>query len=208
MESLFTRSLRVYPVWVVGTSKQSTREVEMTRVRVTTDGGRPAKDKMVERRIAQENRVADAVMGFGKYRHCPVSEVDDGYLLWCLENMTHCPPYVMQELRFRGLVTSDYSRAFSPSAKQQNRDKKHRKALVRADRQRQKAKEKVAVMQAGIDIVGTDYLRLLTEFDRADGDAEECPFDEGDYTYTGPSICWVGGQPVITPSEFPKEAGR
>jgi hypothetical protein len=56
--------------------------------------------------------------------------------------------------------------------------------------------------------VGRDYPRLKLEFDRAGGDANDCPFDTGDYTYTGPSIRWVGGQPVITPSEFPMEAGR
>jgi|688.fasta_scaffold211621_2 hypothetical protein len=54
---------------------------------------------------------------------------------------------------------------------------------------------------------GCEYQRLRLEFDRADGDADECPFNTNSYTYTGPSICWVGGQPVIVPSEFPKEAG-
>lgn len=55
---------------------------------------------------------------------------------------------------------------------------------------------------------GCEYQRLRLEFDHANGDADQCPFDTNSYTYTGPSIRWGGWRPVIAPSEFPLEAGQ
>jgi hypothetical protein len=188
-----------------------TKEVEMARIRITTGGGRPAKDKMFERRIAQENARSTltvsppAIMGFGKWKGYPVTEVDEGYLLWCFENMDHCPLYITGELKRRGHVTDNFSGSAFLTKKQQAREKKRAKSNRKAEAQSQQAKAKLAAMQAGIETVGSNYERLRVEFDRADGDPNDCPFDTGDYTYAGPSICWVGGQPVITPSEFPKE---
>jgi hypothetical protein len=51
---------------------------------------------------------------------------------------------------------------------------------------------------------GADYQRLQSEFDRADGDTDACPFDTPEYEYMGPLIGWNGGTPMIIPSDFPR----
>lgn len=183
----------------------------MARVRVTTGGGRPAKERMFERRIAQENSRSTlvvgtpATMGFGKWKGYLVTEVDDGYLLWCFENMDHCPLYIVGELKRRGHDTENFSGSAFLTQKQQAREKKRSKAQSLANRQRDRAKANLSEMQAGLWIEGSDYIRLKTEFDRANGDESECPFNTEDHKYMGPTISWNGGTPIIAPSEFPKE---
>lgn len=182
----------------------------MARIRITTGGGRPAKDKMFERRVQQENLRPTQVMGppavmaFGKFKGMLVTEVDDGYLMWCLENMDHCPLYIIGELKRRGHSTGNLSGPAFLTKKQQVRERKKSKKLAIADRQRKQAQEKLAFMQAGLAIDGREYPRLMAEFDRANGDADACPFDTEDYKYMGPTISWNGGTPVIIPSEFPR----
>jgi hypothetical protein len=151
------------------------------------------------------------VMRFGRHKGLPVSEVPTEYLKWVYENLQRVPTYVSEELGKRGIVTGDIWLARNPGLDNRPKNsvvskktKATRKKLF-ADIQRKKAKSKVEAMQAGIDIVGSEYPRLRTEFDRAGGDADECPFDTEDHKYTGPSISWNGGTPVISPSEFPKE---
>ncbi len=182
----------------------------MARIRVNTRGGRPAKEKMFERRVAQENSRSTialgppSVMGFGKWKGYSVTEVDDGYLRWCLENLDHCPLYIIGELKRRGHETERLSGSELLTKKQQAREKKRSKAQALADRQRDQAKAKLAELQSGIVLEGSNYSRLRQEFDRADGDSSDCPFDTRDYKYTGPTICWNGGTQFVAPSEFPK----
>lgn len=47
--------------------------------------------------------------------------------------------------------------------------------------------------------VGEYYHGLRDEWELAGGSEEQCPFGED---YDGPTICWVGGKPVLVPSEF------
>jgi hypothetical protein len=122
-------------------------------------------------------------MPFGKHKGKPLTEIPDGYLRWCLENVTDCPVQVAEEAARRCLVYG-----FSPE---------QRKAISRNGK--------------GLDIpkfmaetVGCDYERLRGEFDRAGGDPDECPFDTEDYQYMGPRLA-LGHAPSIVPSEFPKE---
>ena len=152
-------------------------------------------------------------MLFGKHRGLSVSEVPVEYLKWVYETFESVPACISEELDRRGVVTGDIWLARNPglglmdrplSSVVSKKTKANRKQAL-ADIQREKAKAKVEAMQAGIDIVGNEYHRLLTEFDRAGGDADECPFDSEDYQYTGPTISWNGSTQVISPSEFPKE---
>ena len=64
------------------------------------------------------------VMRFGRYVGRLVREVPTDYLLWCYDNVTTCPVYVVDELGSRGIITGDLwlSRQSSPSKR------KHKKA--------------------------------------------------------------------------------
>ena len=135
---------------------------------------------------------AEKVMHFGKFRGRPVCEVDQGYLVWCRDNLDQCPTYIFEELKARKI-----SREASLSPK-------HRKRIEALKKRKLKQANKI---KAGVPTEGQHYQRLSAEFDRADGDSEACPFDDGKERnqYTGPTIRWNGGNPIIIPSEFPKE---
>lgn len=207
VESLFTRSLWVYPAVVGSVVKESV----MVRIRVNTGGGRPAKDRMFERRVAEEAARPSpvvgppALMGFGKFKETSVTEVDAGYLLWCQENMDHCPLYIIGELRRRGYGDHNLSGSAFLTKKQQARERKKAKSRIKSEKQRRLSLELHENLKSGMTTVGSEYQRLRDEFDRANGDPDECPFDTNDHKYTGPTICWVGGKPVVVPSEFCKE---
>jgi|688.fasta_scaffold1193960_2 hypothetical protein len=172
----------------------------MARIRVRANGGRPAKDMMWDRRIRQESARAappvvvggtGPVMGFGKYKGYPVVTVDHGYLVWCRDKMERCPPYILKELDRR----SQFLFHEHPPTRKQSK----------ADAQRRRAHQKLEEMKAGLDIEGSEYRRLRLGFDQADGDPEACPFDCEDYTYTGPTIGWMGCTLQLVPSQFPRE---
>ena len=151
-------------------------------------------------------------MLFGKHRGLSVSEVPVEYLKWVYETFDSVPTYISEELDRRGIVTGDIWLARNPSLGLMDRPmdsvvskktKSNRKKVL-AEIQRGKAKARVESMQAGIAIDGREYPRLMAEFDRADGDADACPFDTEDYKYMGPTIGWNGGTPMIIPSDFPR----
>lgn len=155
------------------------------------------------------------VMRFGKYRGVPVNEVPMSYLQWAQSDMgMNCPIYITEELGKRGVMTGDFwlsrntpapkRNALPLTKKQRSREKNKAKSVLRSERQRASSLAFNETLKAGVTITGSDYQRLRDEFDRADGDPSECPFDTEDYQYTGPTIHWVGGTPVVSPSEFPR----
>jgi hypothetical protein len=184
-------------------------EVGMARIRVRTNGGRPARERMLDRRIAQENMRSTAVagptpvMGFGKFSGVPVTDVDDGYLVWCAENMTHCPLYIIGELNRRGRGTANWALSSSLSDKQKRREKKRMRGQIKSERMRASAIDRMKAMASGVVVTGDQYARLSAEFLRAGGDETSCPFDCDDYQYEGPTVAMSGGRPTIIPSEFP-----
>jgi uncharacterized protein (DUF3820 family) len=122
------------------------------------------------------------VMPFGKHKSKTMDSIPMPYLLWCVKEMKKCPLIVIQEIdRRTGL------------------DGLSGKSI----RKYQRIKETGGLTYKGT-IVGRDYRRLREEFERADGDPSDCPFDTEDYQYTGPTIHWVGGHSVVSPSEFPR----
>ncbi len=156
------------------------------------------------------------VMRFGKYRGVSVNEVPTNYLEWAQSDMgMRCPSYITEELGKRGVMTGDLwlsrntpapkRNALPLTKKQRSREKRKAKSVLRSERQRASSLAFNETLKAGVTITGSDYQRLRDEFDRADGNADECPFDTDDYQYTGPSIVTVDGRAVIVPSEFPKE---
>jgi hypothetical protein len=48
-------------------------------------------------------------------------------------------------------------------------------------------------------IVGEAYENLAKDFLNKGGNAVDCPFDAGDYRYTGPVIDWSGEETRIVP---------
>jgi len=175
-------------------------------MRKKTDGGRQAKYSMFLNRYEKENAGhrdvigPPAIMKFGKFKGIPVNEIEAGYLLWCMENMSPCPLYVLVELERRG-----YGRVLalpqskSLTKKQIKREKRLRMAQERADVQRAVAKQKLDTLRDGVDVVGSDYQRLRDEWELAGGDEHDPPFGED---YEGPSLCWRDGKPMIVASEF------
>ena len=84
------------------------------RVRVTTKGGRPARDHIFKRNIEQENArknrpITDEVkkITFGKYKGISITDIESDYLLWCSENLDKCPSYITDELKYRGYNPPD-----------------------------------------------------------------------------------------------------
>ena len=153
-------------------------------------------------------------MRFGKHKGMCVSEVPTDYLEWCYDQIANCPSYVTEELGRRGVMTGDVwlARSRQDRALMTRQEKLIRKLCKTearkaafAERQRKAAKEKLAEMQAGINIVGHQYQSLRDEFDRAGGDQDECPFDTDDHKYSGPTMVFMGGKFVVVPSEFPQE---
>ena len=173
-------------------------------IRRRTSGGRPARERMMDRRIEQEHArhtaVAGkpAVMSFGKFKSIPVTEVDTGYLIWCTENMARCPVYVVAELQRRGLGAAVSGIAHLTK---KQRKRAARKA-ERADAQRQASQAMLSSLQAGVVTEGEDYQRLRDEWELAGGVDTDCPFGED---YCGPTVCWSGGKPVVVMSEFSRE---
>ena len=135
---------------------------------------------------------AGKIMHFGKFRGRPVCEVDQNYLVWCRDNLEQCPIYIFEELYVR-----KNRRNPSLSPKKRKRIEASKKRNI----------DKLKKIQEGVPIEGRHYQRLRAEFERADGDSEDCPFDDGKERnkYAGPTIRWNGGNPIIIPSEFPKE---
>jgi hypothetical protein len=121
------------------------------------------------------------VMQFGKHKGVAMDLIPLSYLRWCAENLRKCP-LVIQELDRRGELGGVSGKAVD----------------------KYKAIKANPLTYKGT-FVGRDYQRLRAEFDRADGDADACPFDTKDHKYMGPTIGWNGGTPIVTPSEFPKE---
>jgi hypothetical protein len=126
----------------------------------------------------------DYVMRNGKWAGRSIKDLPLDYLEWAVEKMNW--GWAKDEMARRcATLPSPKKSSPPPKPKKETKTRNH----------------------SGDYKEGCEYQRLRLEFDRADGDADECPFNTNSYTYTGPSICWVGGQPVIVPSEFPKEAG-
>jgi hypothetical protein len=121
-------------------------------------------------------------MKFGKYKGRPITEVDLKYLLWCRDNLSHCPTPILDELMRRGQTTLTPRQA----AKRARVEHKARK-------QRAKAAEKLDRFAHGVSIPNPDFERLREEYVKAGGDLTACPFDTDDYTYTGPGF--VGLKP-------------
>jgi len=84
------------------------------RVRVTTKGGRPARENILQRNIEQENAKKNRPsadnppqMTFGKYKGISITDIDSNYLLWCCYRFDKCPSYITDELKYRGYNPPD-----------------------------------------------------------------------------------------------------
>jgi len=129
-------------------------------------------------------------MKFGKYKGRPITEVDLKYLLWCRDNLPHCPTSILDELTRRGQTTLTSRQA----AKRARVEHKARK-------QRAKAAEKLDRFAHGVNLPNPDFDRLREEYAKAGGDLTACPFDTDDYTYTAPGF--VGRKEQATVSKQP-----
>jgi hypothetical protein len=195
----------------------------MAVVRVSTRGGSWVRDKMMDRRIRQEYArqatpaEAVAVMGFGKHKGVRVVEVEEAYLVWCAETLASCPAYIVRELERRGrMVAKDFAGESHLTANAQSKktlrseqkksrlsEKSAKRRAARAARQSEASAEKLRAMRDGVVITGSAYARLRVEYERAGGDADACPFDCDDYSYSGPEMVCSGGRTIMVPSEFP-----
>lgn len=115
------------------------------------------------------------VMNFGKYKGVSLDLVPVEYLVWCAGNLRRCP-IVVQELDRRGILDS---------------------VTGRAVQNYRRSKENPVVFKG--TVTGEHYQHLRSEWEMAGGDESQCPFGDD---YVGPTVCWVGGKPVLVPSEF------
>jgi len=154
-------------------------------------------------RASETTRVGcPQVMTFGKWRNCPVTEVDADYLRWCVDSIPRCPAYIVAEIKRRGRGVGVCLGSDFLSERQKARDAKRCRREKVAARQREAALKKQAQMAAGVLLTGSEYLLLRQEFYLLDGDESLCPFDTEDYSYIGPEF--LNGRMAIDqqPSPF------
>ena len=140
----------------------------------------------------------NAPMGLGKYRGRPVTEVDQGYLVWCSENLANCPTYILTELVRRRHRRPTCALSHLTRRQQKKRDCQE----LHAERQRAKAARNTDALHDGVLIKGERFDDLRAAFLEAGGDLSACPFDTPDYTYEGPRLedgKIVPGTPVLPP---------
>lgn len=160
----------------------------------TSHGGSPAPVAVAAPKFGDP----DWVIQSGKHRGVKIMDLPVDFLEWAAVKMDW--GWAKKELGRRHLSLH------CPSPEKSSRlQKKQEKKEAFAEHQRQEAHTKLAQMQEGVVIVGSDYHRLRQDFDRLDGDADDCPFDAGDRHYSGPTMAFMGGKFVMVPSEFPRE---
>lgn len=170
-----------------------------------------------ERRTVKDNNASKKASGmgpeftlrFGKHAGCKVKDLPLDYLKWMASEQQ--AEWAVDEMVRRGSVPAPSKKSSSERKQAKRKARKERRIKrkeVFSEIQRNLAASRMAEMQSGILIEGSDYQRLRDEFDRAGGDPDDCPFDTTDYQYTGPSMVRVGGKTVIVPIEFPQETVR
>jgi hypothetical protein len=129
---------------------------------------------------ATKERAMVLEMTFGKFKGKPIATVNDGYLLWCVDNFKGCPTYIHEELKRRG---------HTPSAPAPKTDAQSTQDDQEILERRSTPEELKKLIGSGKRIPNPNFDRCWKAYVEAGGDPSACPFDAMDgYKYSGPGF--------------------